>query len=118
MATMRGAHAMAAAHGRLFAMGGFDGVSPSEGGRPGFLDVVEMYDPRMDMWAPAAPMAECRAYGAAVTLDGRLHVVGGMTGVAVNSKFEVFDSVAGTWETARGPAPDPRYFLGATVVLV
>jgi hypothetical protein len=116
MARARGAHAAAAAHGRFFALGGFDGVAVQpRPERNGFLGVVESYDVRAGRWERAEPMGECRAYGAAAVLDGRLHVVGGMTGSEDNRRFEVYVD-PGKWVPAPGTPPQGRSFLGSAVV--
>jgi hypothetical protein len=111
----RGAHAMAAAHGRVFALGGFDGVTPGTGpgARAGFLPVVEAYDVRAGKWDACAPMAEARAYGAAVAVEGRLYAVGGLA-ERTSTRFEAY--VSGVWVDVPCAPPKPRAFLGAVAV--
>ena len=53
--------AAAALDGLLYAVGGYDGFA--------VLDSVEVYDPRLDQWKPAANMANPRRHVAVGVLD-------------------------------------------------
>lgn len=93
---------------RLYAIGGetADGVS----------DQLALFDPVANEWSagPAKPAAVANI--AAVFLDGRIYVPGGVTvGGDVTSTVEIYDVQAATW-TARAALPAPRaaYALAAT----
>ena len=73
------------------------------------------YDPVADSWESLAEMTQPREHVAAVSLDGKLWVLGGRWGEEMLNTVEVFDPVTGTWSS--GPAmAEARSGFGATVV--
>ena len=92
MAVERFAPAVAVLDGKLYAVGGFNDDD-------GWLSSVERYDPALDAWEAAAPMAEAREAHAVAALDGKLYVAGGM-GPGFNrlSSVERYDPAVGAWE--------------------
>jgi N-acetylneuraminic acid mutarotase len=78
MPTARDALGVAAAtNGKIYAVGG---TSWTTGG-PVCHATVEEYDPSADTWTTRASMPYCREYpGVVGTSNGKLYVVGGMTG--------------------------------------
>jgi N-acetylneuraminic acid mutarotase len=75
------------------------------------LNVVEMYDPTRDAWAPIADMPTGRSGLAAAVVDGKIYVLGGETSDKVFYENEVFDPATRSW--ARGIAmPEGRHGLG------
>ena len=69
-------------------------------------------------WAARTPMPTARAMAAAVTIDGRVYVVGGAMGAFNNqslSTLEVYDPVTNTWSTG-APMPTHRFGLQAAAI--
>lgn len=83
--------ALAAASGKVYALGGHDGTAATA--------AVLQYDPAADTWSPRAAMKTARAYATAVALGGRLYVVGGATGTSNSSVVEEYDPVSDSWTT-------------------
>lgn len=87
--------AVAAANGKLYVIGGDDGDFYSN-------DTTYEYDPATNTWALKAPMPTQRENNVAVTLNGKIYVVGGVQ--AWNDDLiglptlEVYDPVTDTWE--------------------
>jgi N-acetylneuraminic acid mutarotase len=79
MPTARYGAGLAAVDGILYAVGGFTGAAR--------LDTVEAYDPATDTWTLLAPMPDAHYWPAAVaTLNGRLHVIGGVDAAGGQSR--------------------------------
>jgi hypothetical protein len=93
---------------RLYAIGGETAK--------GVSDQLAVFDPVANEWSagPAKPIAVANI--AAVFLDGRIYVPGGVTvGGGVTSTVEMYDVQAATWTTrAALPAPRAAYALAAT----
>lgn len=87
--------AVAAANGKLYVIGGDDGDFYSN-------DTTYEYDPATNAWTLRAPMPTQRENNVAVTLNGKIYVVGGVQ--AWNDDLiglptlEVYDPVTDTWE--------------------
>ena len=79
---------------------------------------MEVYDARKDAWRMIAPMEESRAYGAAVTVDGRVYALGGMQSDVHNEIVECYDSMSDSWHRLSPPDHilQKRAFLAACVV--
>jgi N-acetylneuraminic acid mutarotase len=114
--------------GKIYAFGGFT-LPPS--GPPAWvpIDNAWEYDPAADSWKALAPMPTRRGSPVAVTVGGKMYVIGGAT-MAPGSKetavhpqrphvsvstVEEYDPVANTWRT-RAPMPTPRNHATAGVV--
>merc|ERR1712194_456470 len=67
--TARAALGLAAVGGKIYAIGGNDGVS--------VLESVEAYDPQLGSWALVASMSGKRRNHASVVLDGKIYTMGG-----------------------------------------
>ncbi|MEZ4860242.1 MAG: S8 family serine peptidase [Caldilineaceae bacterium] len=94
--------AVAAANGKLFAFGGYDdqGFSSAD---------TYMYDPATNTWSKRAPMpGGGRYYAAAATLNGKIYVAGGYSGLDL---LEIYDPGTNTWETAAS-MESARYAFG------
>lgn len=74
---------------RIFAVGGFDGVS--------ILKTVESYDTRMKGWIDCAPLTTPRSSCAVMTHDGQIIAVGGTNGENRLRTCEVYDERANQW---------------------
>lgn len=76
----------------VFAIGGITNESVSN---------VEVYDPESNKWCSVASMAVKRSYAAAVSLKGKVYVVGGDE-LCRNATAEVFDPKIGKWRMMKG----------------
>ena len=101
--------AAAVVRGTVYVVGGV------ERGAKGDTTVaaVEAYDPETREWTRCAPMANARAFAAAVAFDEQLYVFGGLdtSGEATNS-VEVYDPRKDAWSAAPSMG-DPRSRLAA-----
>ena len=66
-------------------------------------------------WREIAPMPAPRSQGAAVTIGGRIFIVGGAQGDRLLSPTFVYDTAADRWSTA-APIPTPRDHLAAAAI--
>ncbi|XP_044521925.1 kelch-like protein 35 [Gracilinanus agilis] len=90
-------HKMAVVQGRLYAVGGFDGVRR--------LGSVECYDPFSNTWAPVAPLLEAVSSAAVVPCSNKLYVIGGAVDDSSNTdKVQCFDPGEDKWSLL-SPAP-------------
>lgn len=107
MPTRRAHLALAAAEGRLVAIGG---QTPD-----GVTGVVEAYDPRGDVWTPQSGKPTPVAYVGAASIGGEIYVPGGCDAqTRPASVVEVYDVGADTWREASSlPAPRCAYALAA-----
>lgn len=103
--TPRSRLAIAADGSRLYTIGGETAA--------GVSDEVVIYDPRSNGWQPGAAKPTATANAAAVWLDARIYVIGGMTvdGRATDV-LEVYDVQADAWQ-ARARLPFPLAAHGA-----
>jgi N-acetylneuraminic acid mutarotase len=101
-------HATAAVvDGRLFVIGGYaDRVPPWRAQR-----TVYEYDGAARSWATRAPLNVARGAPAAAVIAGRIHVVGGADGSAMDV-HEAYDPAADRW-TRLAPMPTARDHLAA-----
>lgn len=73
------------------------------------------YNPEADSWSRKAAMPTPRYGLAAVTLNGKIYVLGGSNGSAATGALEVYDPDHNSW-SQKAPMPTPRVFLAAAVV--
>jgi len=100
---------LAAADGRLFAVGGY--VSGFTG-----TAAVHAYDPTTDSWSPVAPLPQPRGALAAVSLGGLVYAVGGVhPSLGVTAHLTAYDPLTDTW-TMLPPMPTPREHLAAAAL--
>ncbi len=101
--------AVAAAGGKLYAVGGSDA-------RRGKSGAVEIYDPATDRWSAGREMPTPRSHLALAAAGGKLYAVGGLVstwlGDRATSRNEEYDPAADRW-TRRARYPRRRYDLGA-----
>ncbi|KAA0200639.1 Kelch protein 18 [Fasciolopsis buskii] len=76
-------------NGRLYAIGGFDGISR--------LNTTEVYDPKTKAWETLAPMNHKRSALGAAALDGQIYVCGGYDGIASLKSCEVYNPIQNKW---------------------
>src|SRR5262249_14885883 len=80
------------AHGKVMVLGGLAGSAATPN--------AEIYDPAVQKWSAAAPMANGRYYFTATTLQtGSILVTGGQPYATVGNTAEVYDPIANTWTT-------------------
>jgi N-acetylneuraminic acid mutarotase len=115
--------------GKIYVFGGFVGRPGTRGWGP--IANALVYDPAADSWKEIAPMPTPRGSAMAVTVGGKIFVIGGAhanipgkplteplwVGVPqiVTGTVEEYDPVANTWRT-RAPMPTGRnHFFAAAV---
>jgi N-acetylneuraminic acid mutarotase len=93
MPTARRLFATGVVNGKIYAMGGIDGVTGTTPTR-----VVEEYDPTTNAWRTRSPMPTPRGGCSAATVNGKVYVIGGYTGsISSLSTVEVYDPATDTW---------------------
>lgn len=104
--------------GKIYAFGGCLAGVPEVTGADRYLPALEVYDPATDTWTRGADMMTPRAGAAAVTVDGKIYVIGGVFGNLHNAPLsivEAYDPITDTW-TRKANIPTARMFLSASVV--
>ncbi|XP_028993334.1 kelch-like protein 6 [Betta splendens] len=97
MATGRWRHKMAVHGGKVYALGGFDGVQR--------LSSVEAYDPFHNRWTQVTPLAVGVSSFAAASFDRWIYVIGGgPNGKLATDKVQCWVPEADCWEL-RAPIP-------------
>ena len=104
MAAARPGAAVAAVGGKVYAIGGFDGLS-----------VVKAYNPATDSWATRSAKPTGVSDAGAAVIDGLIYVAGGNNGTTQVAALEAYNPATNTW-TSR--APLPAALQGAAVVAV
>uniref|UniRef100_A0A8D2KSR1 Kelch like family member 35 n=1 Tax=Varanus komodoensis TaxID=61221 RepID=A0A8D2KSR1_VARKO len=90
-------HKMASLQGKIYAVGGYDGVYR--------LSSVECYDPFSNSWAAVAPLLEAVSSPAVASCLHKLYVIGGATEDGANTeKVQCYDPQGNTWSLL-SPAP-------------
>ena len=82
------------------------------------FSTVEEYDPETDTWTTKSPLPEARWGHSAVTLNGKIYVIGGASGWAqlkYLESIEEYNPETDTW-TTRDSIPTPRWLLSCSVV--
>ena len=102
------APAAVALGGRIYVIGGFDGL----GNVP--TDRVSAYDIATRRWTELAPLPSPRGGHAAVVLDGRIHVLGGGNAVSTIADHSVYDPTTNEW-SERAPLTRPKGSPAAVV---
>ncbi|XP_033124819.1 kelch-like protein 28 [Anneissia japonica] len=105
MLRCRSHHASAVFHGKIYALGGYDGET--------YMRSVECYCPLTNQWSLSPPMLKSRSFFRAVVANGMLYVIGGC-GQDINS-VERFDPDSETWEMV-SPMADKRIDFGVAVL--
>ena len=114
MNTRRGAPAIAALHGKIYAIAGQD-----HGGE--VIDTVEEFDPDANggfgAWTTKpSRMPHPRQQSAAAVIDDKVYIIGGwIPGVGYTSGVDVYTPALDQW-TTEAPLPTARSWLGAAVV--
>lgn len=101
----------AAVNGKLYVFGGYQSLgafpfSPS--------NRVFEYDPDQNIWTEKTAMPQSRGTSVAVTIAGKIHVLGGANSGPLNL-HQVFDPGANSWSDAP-PIPTPRSGLTAVAI--
>jgi N-acetylneuraminic acid mutarotase len=113
MPTARGGLGVAVVNGKIYALGGFNGVTQ--------LAVNEEYNPVTDTWTTKASMPTARSGFAIAVYNNKIYCIGGTTGDSDNSVSgfigvtEVYDPATDGWETKK-PMPTPRADMCANIV--
>jgi N-acetylneuraminic acid mutarotase len=94
--SVRGAHNSCLVDGKLYVVGGWDGIRT--------VATMEMLDPNTGEWTSKMPMPTDRGIAASVTIDGKIYVIGGIRGTLPwdfdwggTNKVEVYDTKNDVW---------------------
>jgi len=97
MPTARLAMARAAWNGKIYVFGGLTGRLPT----PRItVNVTEVYDPQIDMWAEAAPMPRGVWEHSALVVEDKIYVIGGASAQNAERILQVYDPRTDTWTDA------------------
>lgn len=101
-------------NGKIYLIGGFRN-SPS--GRLEVATTVEVYDPKTDQWAFVAPLPEPLHHTTAVSLGGRVYVIGGYNTLSFNPVASAYryDPQTNQW-TKIANLPSRRGALASVVI--
>ena len=105
-------YALAAHEGRLYLFGGWNGKEISA--------KVFMYDPLEDQWQERSPLSQARQYASAVSLGGKILLVGGLGTSGPLDLVEAYypereSSGEPAWEVKKS-LPHPGYAFGLAVL--
>uniref|UniRef100_S4RKL1 Kelch like family member 24 n=1 Tax=Petromyzon marinus TaxID=7757 RepID=S4RKL1_PETMA len=90
LAKGRWRHKMAVLHGKVYAVGGYDGQTR--------LSSVECYDSFANRWTDVAPLKEAVSSPAVASCSNRLYVIGGgPDDNTCSDKVQCYDPVTNTW---------------------
>lgn len=82
MSTRRSSVGVAILNGRLYAVGGYDGVARQ------CLNSVECYDSETDEWSPVEAMTQRRSGAAVAVLENLVYAIGGHNGPDIRKSVE------------------------------
>jgi len=93
--------------GKIYVMGGIDGVART-------TRITQIYDTEAEQWSDGPTMPEPRHHAQAVTLDGMIYVIGGYSDIDFTPAAEMFrlNPRSGEWKEV-APMPTPRGAMGA-----
>ena len=103
---------MAALNGKLYAMGGYQSLSPFPFSP---TDKMYAYDPGMDTWTAQQSMLGVRGSAASVVLNGQIHLIGGANNSALNS-HHIYDPGSDSWSIAPNNLNEARSGLTAATI--
>ncbi|XP_062384016.1 kelch-like protein 6 [Sardina pilchardus] len=90
-------HKMAVVGGKVYVLGGFDGIQR--------LKSVEAYDPFHNSWSEATPLSLCVSSFSAASYEKCIYVIGGgPNGKLATDSMQCFDSKTNEW-TLKSPMP-------------
>jgi N-acetylneuraminic acid mutarotase len=109
MPTARNALCVSVVDGRIYAIGGSDGIAAP-------LGTVEEYNPETDTWTRKADMPTARYALSTSEVSGKIYAIGGsMGGFRALSTVEQYDPVTDIW-TKKADMPTARIHVSTSVV--
>jgi Kelch motif len=105
----RGSIGAAALRGKIHAVAGRVTNDSDDWHSKGVVGIHEIYDPASGRWTEAAPLPTPRDHLAVVTVDGKLHAIGGRYGNndQMSQLHDIYDPATQTW-TPAPPLPTAR----------
>lgn len=100
--------AMALVDNRMYMVGGFKAGAV-------YSDRLDVYNPETDSWHTRSPLPIPLKQPAAVALDGKLYVFGGMNNSGISKRAFMYHPRIDRWEEI-APLPTPRFGLSAAAV--
>lgn len=91
--------------GRVYVIGGLDGVTPSK--------AVWRFDPAAETWSEVQALHAVRYNAAAATAGGKIYVFGGIDEQGYVATVEEYDPATDTWTVLEKQLLTPRYNLAA-----
>ena len=108
MPTARYALSTSVVNGRIYAIGGREGVQ--------YYSIVEEYDPTSDTWTRKADMSVPRHNHSAGVVNGKIYVIGGIEGdIGPTKLVEEYDPATDTWRR-RADLPTKRATFSVSIV--
>ena len=107
MPTARAGLGVAVVNGKIYAIGGTDGISS--------LNTNEQFNPFTNQWTSEAPMPTARSDFAIAVLNNEIYVIGGTIGNGFVGNNEAYNPATNSWEM-KTSMPTPRSELTACVL--
>jgi hypothetical protein len=79
-------------------------------------DILEIYDPRQDVWEMGAPLPKPISAFTLVDYEGLLYMFGGLNGKNALDTVYIYDPIADSWQEGT-PIPFVSYDIGAVVLV-
>jgi len=108
MPTARGWHSANVVDGKIYIIGGAQGMTPGAG----HVVTVEVYDPATDSWSQMGDMPLSRGAGYGSVVDGKIYFFGGYGG---RQRADEYDPSTDTW-TQKSDMPIGRVGLSTSVL--
>ncbi|MCG2711200.1 MAG: SBBP repeat-containing protein [Candidatus Omnitrophica bacterium] len=108
MSSRNSSFGAASFNARIYTFGGLDG-------QPGKVNRNISYSVGTDIWTTHANLPTARYTPVAVTVNGKIYVIGGQDANGYSPKNEEYDPILDSWET-KSPLPTPRNALAAAMV--
>jgi hypothetical protein len=91
--------------GRVYVIGGLQGVTPSK--------AVQRFDPAVGTWSQVQALHAARFAAAAAAAGGKIYVFGGLDHKGYVESVEEYDPATDKWTVLTQPMMTPRYDLAA-----
>ncbi len=115
-------YAVAEVNGKIYVIGGKTGggygcmaIGCSPPPPITYLTTNDEYDPVTNSWASRAPMSVGRQGAAAVSINGKIYVIGGYNSGGYSNAVEEYNPANNTW-VSKNPMPTARMSLAANAV--
>lgn len=101
MSSPRWAHMATVVNGKIYVIGGISGTGSSRRS----LNQMEIYDPDNNAWSEGPPLPTSKQGGTAVSLGGKVYVIGGRTGAGdtgyATKTVDIYDPLKNSWSSGK-----------------